>query len=204
MQATSELAERISRISVSSTMKVAADADKLRREGVDIVDFSAGEPDFPTPENIKKAAIAAIDANFTKYTPMGGTVELKQAICARHHDDYGTSYTPAECLVTVGGKHAHLQSDAGAHRGRRRSDHPCSLLGDLQRRRELCGRQVRLCRQATSQRLHVHCRRHRAHTSLPRPKLLIINSPCNPSGARVRAANISRRSIIWRRSAASN
>src|ERR1700681_3611260 len=106
MQATLDLTERVSRISESSTMKVAADADKLRREGVNIVDFGAGEPDFPTPDNIKTAAIAAIDANFTKYTPTGGTVELKQAICARHHDDYGTSYTPAECLVTVGGKHA--------------------------------------------------------------------------------------------------
>ena len=106
MQATLGLADRISLISESSTMKVAADADRLRREGVDVVDFGAGEPDFPTPDNIKKAAIAAIDANFTKYTPTGGTVELKQAICARHHDDYGTSYTPAECLATVGGKHA--------------------------------------------------------------------------------------------------
>src|ERR1700692_1713383 len=106
MQAILDIAERISAISVSSTMKVAADADKLRREGVDIVDFGAGEPDLPTPDNIKKAAIAAIDANFTKYTPTGGTVELKQAICARHHDDYGTAYTPAECLVSVCGKHA--------------------------------------------------------------------------------------------------
>src|SRR3984957_2877403 len=106
MTATLNLAQRISLISESSTMKVAADADKLRREGVDIVDFGAGEPDFPTPENIKQAAIAAIEANFTKYTPTGGSVEIKQAICERHHDDYGTAYTPAECLVTVGGKHA--------------------------------------------------------------------------------------------------
>jgi len=101
-----DLAERISRISESSTMKVAADADRLRREGIDVVDFGAGEPDFPTPDNIKKAAIAAIDANFTKYTPTGGTLELKQAICERHRADYGTNYTPAECLATVGGKHA--------------------------------------------------------------------------------------------------
>ena len=106
MQATLELADRISLISESSTMKVAAEADRMRREKIDVVDFSAGEPDFPTPDNIKKAAIAAIEANFTKYTPVGGTVDLKEAICARHHDDYGTSYTPAECLVTVGGKHA--------------------------------------------------------------------------------------------------
>src|SRR5579863_7390227 len=100
------LAERISTISVSSTMKVAADAEKLRREGADVVDFGAGEPDFPTPDNIKRAAIDAIDHNFTKYTNAAGTLELKQAICARHHDDYGTSYAPNECVVTVGGKHA--------------------------------------------------------------------------------------------------
>jgi len=105
-QATLDLAERISRISESSTMKVAADADRLRREGIDVVDFGAGEPDFPTPDNIKRAAIAAIDANFTKYTPTGGIVDLKQAICERHRTDYGTNYSPAECLVTVGGKHA--------------------------------------------------------------------------------------------------
>ena len=106
MHLTLDFAERISRISESSTMKVAAEADRLRREGIDVVDFGAGEPDFPTPDNIKRAAIAAIDANFTKYTPTGGTLELKQAICQRHHDDYGTNYAPAECMVTVGGKHA--------------------------------------------------------------------------------------------------
>src|SRR5947208_10783873 len=106
MQATLELAERISLITVSSTMKVAADADKMRREGIDVVDFGAGEPDFPTPDNIKQAAIDAIHKNFTKYTPAGGTQELKQAICDRHKTDYGTTYTPAESVVSVGGKHA--------------------------------------------------------------------------------------------------
>jgi aspartate aminotransferase len=106
MQATAEIASRISTISVSSTMKVAAEADRLRREGVDVVDFGAGEPDFPTPDNIKRAAIDALAANFTKYTAAGGTPELKQAICERHKADFGTSYSAAECMVTVGGKHA--------------------------------------------------------------------------------------------------
>ena len=100
------MAERISLISESSTMKVAAEADRLRREGVDVVDFGAGEPDFPTPENVKQAAMDAIRANFTKYTPTGGTVELKKAICERHKTDYGTDYATSECMVTVGGKHA--------------------------------------------------------------------------------------------------
>src|SRR5580693_4953993 len=106
MQTLQGLAERISRISVSSTMKVAADAEKLRREGADVVDFGAGEPDFPTPDNIKRAAIAAIDHNFTKNTNAAGTLELKQAICDRHKLDYGTGYAHNECVVSVGGKHA--------------------------------------------------------------------------------------------------
>ncbi|MGI9072900.1 MAG: pyridoxal phosphate-dependent aminotransferase [Bryobacteraceae bacterium] len=106
MQATTEIAERISTISVSSTMKVAADADRLRREGVDVVDFGAGEPDFPTPDNIKQAAIQALASNFTKYTNTAGVQELRQAICERHRLDFGTGYSVAECMVTVGGKHA--------------------------------------------------------------------------------------------------
>lgn len=99
------LADRVNLISVSSTMKVAAEADRLRREGVDVVDFSVGEPDFPTPENIKQAAIRAIENNFTKYTPAGGTVELKQAIIDRHKTDYGTDYKLNEVISGVGGKH---------------------------------------------------------------------------------------------------
>ena len=99
------IAERISSISVSSTMKVSAEAEKLRSEGVDVVDFGAGEPDFPTPDNIKQAAIRALEQNFTKYTPAGGTAELKKAVCESHARDFGTGYKPAECMITVGGKH---------------------------------------------------------------------------------------------------
>jgi aspartate aminotransferase len=99
------IAQRISSISVSSTMKVAADAERLRDQGVDVVDFGAGEPDFPTPDHIKRAAIRAIERNFTKYTPAGGTAELRQAVCDRHARDFGTDYQPSECLITVGGKH---------------------------------------------------------------------------------------------------
>src|SRR3982751_7148492 len=99
------IAERISSISVSSTMKVSAEAARLRREGVDGVDFGAGEPDFPTPDNIKQAAVRALEQNFTRYTPAGGTQELKQAVCERHTTDFGTDYKPAECVISVGGKH---------------------------------------------------------------------------------------------------
>ena len=106
MQATiNPIAERISSISVSSTMKVSAEADRLRGEGVDVVDFGAGEPDFPTPDNIKQAAVRALEQNFTKYTAAGGTLELKKAVCEQHAQDFGTAYKPNECMITVGGKH---------------------------------------------------------------------------------------------------
>src|SRR5689334_10384530 len=100
-----QIAERISFISVSSTMKVSAEAERLRSEGVDVVDFGAGEPDFPTPDNIKQAAIRALDQNFTKYTAVSGTADLKKAVCEYHARHFHTGYQPNECLITVGGKH---------------------------------------------------------------------------------------------------
>jgi aspartate aminotransferase len=106
MPAPTRLSERISRIAVSATMKVAADAAKLRARGMSIVDFGPGEPDFNTPENVKLAAVRAIQENFTRYTAAGGTQELREAICERHAIDFGTSYTPSECTVSAGGKHA--------------------------------------------------------------------------------------------------
>ena len=100
------LAERTKRIGVSPTMKVAAEAMRLKAQGVDIVDLGAGEPDFPTPGHVTAAAHAAIEANFTKYTTNSGTDELKRAVCARYKADYGVDYTPAETIISAGGKQA--------------------------------------------------------------------------------------------------
>jgi aspartate aminotransferase len=100
------LAERIERISVSATLAVVQEAEKLRAQGVDLVDFGPGEPDFDTPDNIKQAAIRALAEDFTKYTPAGGTRELREAICAWHARELGTRYQATECIATVGGKHA--------------------------------------------------------------------------------------------------
>jgi aspartate aminotransferase len=101
-----QFSERISRISVSSTAAVVQKAEKLRANGAKLVDFGAGEPDFPTPDHIKQAAVRALEENFTKYTPTGGTRELKDALVNRHAKDFGSHYSVEECLVTVGGKQA--------------------------------------------------------------------------------------------------
>jgi aspartate aminotransferase len=101
-----ELTKRINRIQVSPTAVVISAAEQLKSKGVDIADFGPGEPDFPTPEHIKKAAIHAIEENRTKYTPTGGIMPLREAICAWHTRELGSSYNARECVVNVGGKHA--------------------------------------------------------------------------------------------------
>lgn len=104
--------ERISRIEVSSTSAVVAKAEQLKAAGAKLVDFGAGEPDFPTPDHIKQAAERAIEANFTRYTPTGGTSDLRRAIVERHARDFGSNYKPEECVATVGGKQAIFEAVA--------------------------------------------------------------------------------------------
>jgi aspartate aminotransferase len=101
-----QLTDRINRIQISPTSAVIAEAEKLKSRGVDIADFGPGEPDFPTPDHIKKAAIRAIEQNFTKYTPTGGILPLREAICVWHERELGSKYEPKECVVNVGGKHS--------------------------------------------------------------------------------------------------
>jgi aspartate aminotransferase len=100
------LTDRINRIEPSATMMVVAEADKLRSQGIDVVDFGAGEPHFATPPHIKEAAIAAIQSNFTKYTAVAGTAELRDAIAHRHNVDFDSDYRREEVIASVGGKHA--------------------------------------------------------------------------------------------------
>jgi len=101
-----QLARRIQQIPPSATLALNAKANQLKAQGVDVVNFGVGEPDFDTPEHIREAAIRAIRDGFTRYTPVGGILELKEAIAYRFHADLGLSYTPNEIMVSCGGKHA--------------------------------------------------------------------------------------------------
>ena len=101
-----QLTDRINRIQISPTAAVLAEAEKLKAKGVDVADFGPGEPDFPTPDHIKKAAIRAIEENKSKYTPAGGIMPLREAICAWHKRELLSSFAPKQCVVSVGGKHS--------------------------------------------------------------------------------------------------
>ncbi|MFT5087601.1 MAG: aspartate aminotransferase [Candidatus Latescibacterota bacterium] len=101
------LSHHVQRVQPSVTMQISARAASLKREGVDIVALSAGEPDFDTPQNIKDAAIRAIEGGFTKYTmPSSGIVELKEAICAKFQRDNGLDYDIDTVTVNCGAKHS--------------------------------------------------------------------------------------------------
>lgn len=98
--------DRVAAMEVSSTLAVLMEAERLRSEGVDLVDLGAGEPDFPTPRNVKDAAEQAIESNFTRYTSTSGIAPLRKAITDMMLRDFGASYDPSAVLVTMGGKQA--------------------------------------------------------------------------------------------------
>ncbi len=100
------LADRLKTLAPSSTLAVQAKAQELRRRGVDVISFGAGEPDFDTPERIKDAAIQAMRRGRTKYTEVGGVPELRAAVCGKFKRDNGLDYEPADVLVSCGAKHS--------------------------------------------------------------------------------------------------
>ncbi len=102
----SSIAKKASGISPSSTLAIDAKFKSMKAQGLDVVGFGAGEPDFDTPQHIKDAAIAAINQGKTKYTPASGTLELKQAICRKFKRDNGLDYEPANIVVSNGAKHS--------------------------------------------------------------------------------------------------
>jgi aspartate aminotransferase len=176
------LTERINRIEPSATMAVVAEADKLRQQGIDVVDFGAGEPHFSTPQHIKDAAIAAIQANFSKYTAVGGTTELKDAIVHRHAVDFDSDYRREETAASVGGKHALFNVISVL------VDHgdevilPVPYWVSFKDMIRYAGGACVLLQSDESQGFRVTAEMV-AKLVTPKTKLIILNSPSNPSGA---------------------
>ena len=186
-----QLADRVNRISISPTAAVLAAAERYRAQGADLADFGPGEPDFPTPEHIVRAAIRALHEGRTKYTPTAGIGPLREAICKWHAAQFGSSYAVPECVVTVGGKHAIFNA-------------LCSLLGkgdevlipapywvsypDMVMYTGATPVPV-MTDPSDGFRLRAE---QVARAMTPRTKLLIVNSPSNPSGAVVPADEFAR------------
>ena len=101
-----KISEKFAQITESKTLALTTLTQELRRKNIDVVSLGAGEPDFPTPENVKQAGITAIQENFTKYTPVDGIFDLKDAIIEWLEKSRGLKYDPAQIVVTNGAKHA--------------------------------------------------------------------------------------------------
>lgn len=184
------LSDRTRRIATSPTMNVTAAVDRLRRDGIEVIDFGAGEPDFGTPHPIGVAAHDAIDQNFTKYTPVSGIADLRRAICARYLADYGVEYSEHEVIATAGGKQALFNTALALFGpGDEVITHaPC--WPTLTEQVTLADATPVIVRANAKDGFAI-----RAGVLLdaitPRTRGIIINSPCNPTGALISEADLT-------------
>jgi aspartate aminotransferase len=177
-----QLSERISRISVSTIATILQKAEKLKARDAKLADFGAGEPDFPTPEHIKRAAIRAIEEDFTKYTATGGIRELRQALVEHHAKSYGSNYTVEECLVTVGGKQAIFEAMSAALNEGDEVILPTPYWVTFLEIIKYEGGKPVLLETSESENFAVHAKAIEKLIT-PKTKLMIVNSPHNPTGA---------------------
>jgi aspartate aminotransferase len=184
-------ADRIGRIEVSATMAVAAEATKLRAQGVNLVDFGAGEPHFATPRHIKDAAIAAIEANFTRYTVVPGIPDVRKAIVQRHACDFGTDYSIDEAVFTTGGKLALFNAIQVL------VDHgdevilPVPYWVSFKDIIQYAGGKVVYLETSEAESFRITADAIEQAIT-PRTKAIILNSPSNPAGSVVSAADLER------------
>jgi len=180
--ATKIFADRIGRIEVSATMAITAAALKLKSEGVNLADFGAGEPHFSTPRHIKDAAIEAIEKNFTRYTNVAGTPEVRKAIVDRHACDFGSNYSADECVFTAGGKLALFNAIQVL------VDHgdevilPVPYWVSFKDIIRYAGGKVVLVESKEEENFRITAKMIEAAIT-PKTKAIILNTPSNPSGA---------------------
>ncbi len=163
-------------------MAITAAALKLKSEGVNLADFGAGEPHFPTPRHIKDAAIEAIEKNFTRYTNVAGVPEVRKAVVDRHACDFGSNYTPEECVFTTGGKLALFNAIQVL------VDHgdevilPVPYWVSFKDIIQYAGGKVVLVESKEEENFRITAKMIEAAIT-PKTKAIILNSPSNPSGA---------------------
>jgi aspartate aminotransferase len=172
-------------------MAVAAEAAKLRAQGANLVDFGAGEPHFSTPRHIKDAAIAAIDANFTRYTVVPGIPDVRKAIVDRHATDFGSNYTVDEAIFTTGGKLALFNTIQVL------IDHgdevilPVPYWVSFKDIIQYAGGKVIYLETSEAENFRITADAIEKSIT-PRTKAIILNSPSNPAGSVVSAEDLER------------
>lgn len=185
------IADRLSAISESPTLKVGADAEKMRRAGIDVIDLGAGEPDFNTPEHAKAAAVAAINANFTRYTAASGVLELREAICARYKNDYGIEFKTNEVAVAAGGKQALFNVALALYNPGDEVITHAPYWPTIVEQVKMAGGIPVIARTSSEDGFAIHADAI-IEKITPKTKAIIINSPGNPTGALISEAELAK------------
>lgn len=178
----SRLAARTSRMATSPTMQVTTTVERLKREGVAVLDLGAGEPDFATPDLVSQAAHTAIDQHFTKYTAVGGIHELKQAVVDRYRADYGVQYEPAQVLMTAGGKQALFNTALALFGPGDEVVLHAPGWPTLVEQVKLAEATPVIVRQRAADGFAISARPF-LDALTPRTRGIVLNTPCNPTGA---------------------
>jgi aspartate aminotransferase len=193
-----QLSDRLASVKPSPTLAVTARANELKAQGKDIVGLGAGEPDFDTPDHIKEAAIEAIRAGLTKYTPVGGTPALKQAVIAKFKRDNGLDYQPGEILVSCGGKQSFFNLAQALLNPGDEVIVPAPYWVSYPDMVLLAGATPVIVAAGVDQHLKISAEQLEAALT-PRTRLVVINSPSNPSGIAYRKAELAALGEVLRR-----
>ena len=183
------LAKRVRNITPSATLSIDAKAKQLKKDGKDVVIFGAGEPDFNTPENIKQAAIKAINDNITRYTPVGGMPELKAAVAEKFRKFNNINYDVSEILISCGGKHTLYNVMMALLEKGDEAILPVPYWVSYEEMIKLAEANPVLC--STDERFKLTAKAVEEKIS-PKTKMLILNSPSNPTGAVVDEEEINK------------
>ncbi len=182
MKIDTRLAERLKKINPSSTLAITSKAKRLKSEGKDIISFAAGEPDFDTPDFIKEKAIAAINSGFTKYTPTTGTPELKKLISAKFQKDNQLEYFSDQIVVSNGAKHSIYNALMVLLNRRDEVLIPAPYWVSYPEMVNLCEGIPRFIKTKPENNFKITAKDLQKHITA-KSKVLIINSPSNPTGA---------------------
>ena len=177
-----EISERAAQLTPSLTLSIDSKAKAMKAEGIDVCGFGAGEPDFDTPEHIKTAAIAALQAGFTKYTPSAGIPELRQAIAEKLTADNGLTYRAGQVIVSNGAKHSCYNAILATCQPGDEVIIPAPYWVSYPDMVRLVGAEPVIVPTMERNNWKMHAEDFE-NAMTPRTKMLIMNSPCNPTGS---------------------
>ncbi len=184
-----KIADRLSNVSPSATLKLTSKAKEMKAKGLPVINFGAGEPDFDTPDLVKEEAVKCLKAGFTKYTPTSGIPELRQAVCKKFEEDQGLRYTPDQVVISCGAKHSLYNLIQVLCNPGEEVLIPVPYWVSYPEMVYLAGGSPRFIETSQSEGFRLTAQKLKEALT-PKSRILLLNSPSNPTGAVLEAKNL--------------